>query len=138
MNIPFTSITFSLQFFTDEFSRFSPVSFHEPGQGWGIGGCAGFTVRATVTVAGEPDDGVMVTIASYAFGARPVLSTVKVSGELAPAGVLPLVGVTDTQVADGVPTVHCKWYCHGTWWIIQSAPDERMSGSFSPHSTVQG
>jgi hypothetical protein len=49
--------------------------------------------------------------------------------------------VTDEQLRERFTYFQGLWrspgHCHWTWWIIRSTPCERMSGWFSPHSTLQ-
>jgi hypothetical protein len=52
------------------------------------------TVSETFTGTAFPTEGVMTTVAEYVPAAKPVTSTLKVSGELCPAVSLPLAGVT--------------------------------------------
>jgi hypothetical protein len=51
-------------------------------------------VSVTFTGTAIPTEGVMTTVAEYVPAAKPVTSTVKVSGELCPAASLPLAGAT--------------------------------------------
>jgi hypothetical protein len=56
-------------------------------------------------VTGEPTEGVIVTVAEYEPGFRPLVLTAKVTGELAPALSLPPRGEAVNQPADGRLTV---------------------------------
>ena len=66
------------------------------------------TVSVTVTVTGEPIEGVIVRVALYVLAARPVTFALKTMDAFAPELVVPLGGLTVSQVAEGVPTVQFR------------------------------
>ena len=75
------------------------------GVGRGVGVPPGLTTRVILMVTGEPTAGVIASVAEYEPGFRPLVLTAKVTGELAPALLLPPRGEADNQPADGELTV---------------------------------
>ncbi len=72
----------------------------------GVGvGVTALTVNVAVTVTAEPTEGVTTTVAVYEPAARPATLTLNAGDEVTFGVLLPLVGLTVSQGAEGVPAV---------------------------------
>lgn len=72
----------------------------------GVGvGVTAVTVNVAVTVTAEPTEGVTTTVVVYEPAARPATLTLNAGDEVTFGVLLPLVGLTVSQGAEGVPAV---------------------------------
>ena len=62
----------------------------------------------TLTVTGDPTEGVIVTVAEYVPGARLLIFTENLILDFCPEVSLPLDGIAVNHPADDAPTVQCK------------------------------